>query len=173
MDTTTPVASYFSTMDREQKRKELEHNFERCVRFKDEDILPREKARYEWAAKHIKPGDKVLEIGCSNGYGTRLLPKDIDYHGIDYDNTIVKEARNEYGDKNHGFEHADVNQFAFEQYDVIIAFEVIEHIDNGLELLETLKKHCKTLLASVPRDEPPGMWGEHHKIHHIKEESFP
>jgi hypothetical protein len=57
-------------------------------------------------------------------------------------------------------------------YDTIIAFEVIEHLDNGLELVEKLKDYCKCLIISVPYAEPPGFWGKHHKLHFLTESMF-
>ena len=59
------------------------------------------------------------------------------------------------------------------KFDTIIAFEVIEHLDNGLELVERLKQHTKRLLITVPWNEPPGFWGEHHKLHGLNETNFP
>ena len=55
----------------------------------------------------------------------------------------------------------------------IVAFEVIEHLDNGLEIVEKLKKHCKRLLITVPHNEPKGFWGEHHRLHGLTEKDFP
>lgn len=154
-------------------KEKLMNNYERAIFFKGEDILPREKARYQWAFQFIKPGDRVLEIGCSNGYGTRLLPQNIDYTGLDYDADIIQEARKDYGDNNHKFVHADINQVEFTDYDVIIAFEVIEHLENGIEIANELKRHAKTVLMTVPYREPVGLWGEHHKLHGLGEEHFP
>jgi cyclopropane fatty-acyl-phospholipid synthase-like methyltransferase len=71
------------------------------------------------------------------------------------------------------FVHADINKIELGQYDTIIAFEVIEHLDNGLEVLQKLKNQCKTLLFTVPWNEPPGFWGEHHKLHGLNESHFP
>jgi len=153
---------------------DLLNNYERAVFTKDEEILPRERARYEWARSFVKTWMKVLEIGCSNGYGTRILPQEIDYDGIDYSQVIINEAIKEYGDDNHFFWRHDINDFAFrEKYDVIIAFEVIEHLENGLEIIEILKKHCTTLLVTVPYREPVGFWGVHHKLHGLNEWHFP
>jgi len=60
-----------------------------------------------------------------------------------------------------------------EHYDTILAFEVIEHLDNGLEVVEKLKKHCRRLLITVPHNEPKGFWGEHHRLHGLNESHFP
>ena len=68
--------------------------------------------------------------------------------------------------------HADINTYELGQYDTIVAMEVIEHLDNGLEIVQKLKQHCKRLLVTVPYMETPGFWGEHHKLHGINESHF-
>lgn len=153
-------------------RWRLSNYWERAVFLKGDVVYPREVTRYQWANKNLI-GKKVLEIGCSNGYGTQFFPSDIDYTGVDYDPIIVEVAK-EQGWGNHTkFFNADINQFELEQYDTIVAFEVIEHIDNGLEVVERLKKHCKRLLITVPMNEPVGFWGPHHKLHGLNESHFP
>jgi SAM-dependent methyltransferase len=150
-------------------RIKLSNNYERAVFLKNDYVFPRETFRYKWAADHLL-GNKVLEIGCSTGYGRQFLP-DIDYTGLDYDPIIIDVAK----EQNWGgeFVNADINTYPLDQYDTIIAFEVIEHLDNGLELVERLKKHCKRLLITVPWNEPKGFWGEHHKLHGLNERHFP
>jgi hypothetical protein len=151
-------------------RWRLSNNWERAVFLKNDPVFPREVARYEWAAKNMV-GKKMLEIGCSTGYGRQFFPADVDYTGLDYDPIIVDVAKEQgWGGK---FEQADINKYPLEQYDTIIAFEVIEHLDNGLEVVEMLKKHCKRLLITVPLNEPVGFWGEHHKLHGLNESHFP
>jgi len=153
----------------------LSNNLERAVFLKGDPVLPqftREHARYTWAAENIL-GKKVLEIGCSTGYGSQYFPQDLDYTGLDYDPIIIDCAKEQNWGKDFKFINADINKFEFEQYDTIIAFEVIEHIPNGLEIVQMLKKHCRRLLITVPRKEPPGYWGPHHVLHNLHEEMFP
>lgn len=101
------------------------------------------------------------------------MPQDIDYVGIDYDPIIVNVAKEQGWGDNFKFFQADINDSELGQYDTIIAFEVIEHLDNGLEVVEMLKKHCKVLLITVPYNEPPGFWGHHHKLHGLNESHLP
>lgn len=153
-------------------RWRLSNYWERAVFLKDDVVYPREVTRYQWAAQNLL-GSKILEIGCSNGYGTQFFPPYIDYTGVDYDPIIVDVAKEQNWGGNTKFFHADINQFQLEQYDTIVAFEVIEHLDNGIEVVERLKKHCKRLLITVPMHEPPGFWGPHHKLHNLDERNFP
>ena len=152
--------------------RELENNFERAVFLKGAPVLPREATRYIWANEHLL-GKNILEIGCSSGYGIQFLPNDIYYVGVDYDLRIIQCASIQGWRNNTLYVHADINILELQQHDTIIAFEVIEHLDNGLEIVEKLKKHCKRLLITVPYNEPKGFWGEHHKLHGLTEADFP
>lgn len=150
----------------------LSNNYERAVFLKGDEVFPRETQRYEWAAKNLV-GGQVLEIGCSTGYGYQFLPEGTTYMGLDYDHQIIGIAKDQQWSDNASFYHADINTFQLGRYNTIIAFEVIEHLDNGLEIVEKLKKHCKRLMLTVPYNEPKGFWGEHHKLHGLTEKDFP
>jgi len=153
----------------------LSNDFERAVLGK-EDNLPentREHARYTFAANNLV-GKKVLEFGCSSGYALKFLPKDIDYTGVDYDETIIKFAKENFDGPRTHFIHCDAHSFDFSShYDTIIAFEFIEHIDDGKEFAQKLKQHCDNLLITTPFRETPGFWGKHHKLHNLSEKDFP
>jgi SAM-dependent methyltransferase len=149
----------------------LSNNYERAVFLKDDPVFPRETQRYEWAAQNVLSGS-VLEIGCSTGYGYQFLNSPA-YIGLDYDPIIVDVAKEQNWSDNASFYYADINTYELGQYTNIVAFEVIEHLDNGLEIVEKLKKHCKRLLITVPHNEPKGFWGEHHKLHGLTEKDFP
>lgn len=149
----------------------LSNNYERAVFLKHDVVFSRETTRYKWANDNLL-GKKILELGCSTGYGTQFFPPDIEYTGLDYDKVIINVAKEQNWGGNTQFVYADINQYNLDQYDTIIAFEVIEHLDNGLEIVEKLKKHCKRLLITVPHNEPKGFWGEHHKLHGLNESQF-
>ena len=155
-------------------RWRLSNNYERAVFLKNDEVFARERQRYEWAAKNVIQDGSVLEIGCSTGYGSQFLPETVwDYHGLDYDPIIIEVAKEQNWRKNCYFDYADINNINLGDHDTIIAFEVIEHLDNGLEIVKLLQKHCKVLLITVPHNEPKGFWGEHHKIHGLTEIDFP
>ena len=152
-------------------RWKLTNNYERAVFLKGDPVYPREATRYMWANRNLC-GKKILEIGCSTGFGTQFLPNDIEYLGLDYDPIIIDVAQDQHWGENIKFSCADINEIQLAQFDTIIAFEVIEHLDNGLDIVEKLKKHCNRLLITVPWNEPPGFWGEHHKLHGLNETNF-
>jgi SAM-dependent methyltransferase len=150
----------------------LSNNYERAVFLKGDPVFPRETQRYEWSVENFD-GNSILEIGCSTGYGRQFFPDYINYIGLDYDPIIVDVAKDQnWNGFNNLFVSGDINKFILGQYDTIVAFEVIEHLDNGLEIVEKLKQHCKRLLITVPHNEPKGFWGEHHKLHGLTEKDF-
>ena len=155
----------------EYYRWKLTNNYERAVFLKGDPVYPREATRYMWANRNLN-GKKVLEVGCSTGYGCQFLPNDIDYLGMDYDHIIIDVAQDQQWGESIKFAWADINEIHLSQFDTIIAFEVIEHLDNGIEIVEKLKKHCSRLLITVPWNEPKGFWGEHHKLHGLNESHF-
>lgn len=173
MDKTKQDAlAYAKQHDQQYYRYLLSNNYERAVFLKGDPVYPRETTRYLWANRHLL-GKNILEIGCSTGYGSQFLPNDINYKGLDYDPVIIQVAHEQQWNENITFIYADINNFPLDQYDTIIAFELIEHIDNGLEIAQKLKQHCKRLLLTTPHNEPVGFWGEHHKLHGLNESHFP
>lgn len=152
-------------------RWRLTNNYERAVFLKGDQVHARETARYMWANQQLL-GNSLLEIGCSTGYGTQFFPQQVNYLGLDYDPIIIDVAKEQNWGIKRCFVHADINTIELLENETILAFEVIEHLDNGLEIVERLKRHCKRLLISVPHNEPPGFWGEHHKLHGLTEEHF-
>ena len=153
-------------------RWRLTNNYERAVFLKGDPVLPIETTRYLWANNNLL-GSSVVEVGCSTGYGSQFLPRSIAYLGLDYDPIIIDVASNQNWGQNRLFEVADVNTYDIPICDTIIAFEVIEHLENGLDIVEKLKQRCDRLLITVPLNEPVGFWGEHHKLHGLNQTHFP
>lgn len=143
----------------------------------DEDIYARELARYRWAATFIQPGMRVLELGCSSGFATRILPADMDYTGVDYSRAIIDYAREHFGSDRRVFVWSTIDKFldglGDQRFDVILAFEVLEHVKNGREVAQRLKQFAKTVLLTTPYREPVGFWGPHHVLHGLCEKDFP
>ena len=153
-------------------RWRLTNNYERAVFLKGDPVFPRETTRYLWANQNLY-GNSILEIGCSTGYGCQFFPADMKYYGVDYDPIIISVAKEQEWGDNKFFLQADINQMQMEKHDTVIAFEVIEHLDNGLDVVKKLQNSCKRLLITVPHNEPKGFWGEHHKLHGLTEADFP
>lgn len=109
----------------EHYRFMLSNNYERAVFLKGDPVFPRERQRYEWAAKNLL-GDNVLEIGCSTGYGRQFFPDNINYIGMDYDPNIIKTAKEQKWDGWYNmFVACDINKASLAANDTIIALSLI------------------------------------------------
>ena len=88
---------------------------------------------------------RILEVGCSYGYlSYAIRTRKFEIKAIDIAATPIKFAKENFGDF---FYNTDLNEYLKkynEKFDLIIATEVIEHIDNPSEFLNT----CKELLMS-------------------------
>lgn len=114
---------------------------------------------YEYAVPFIK-GKKVLDIGCGLAYGTSLMSAHaFEITGFDYDESTVNENRNRYCDiKNLNFVQGAVPPLPLEDkaYDVITAFQFIEHIHPRKEFIKESLRVLKpggVLLVTTPNNK--------------------
>ena len=99
----------------------------------------------------------VLEVGCGPGdLASNIVPPSADYLGIDIDAAQIDLARSRYPQLK--FEKGDAYTLPVEEksYDLVIACEVLEHLeDPGQALTEIDRVTKQWVLISVPQ-EP--MW---------------
>lgn len=102
---------------------------------------------WQKTASLLKHSNHIYEIGCGVGqFAHYLNDKGFSrYTGIDVVPEAITEAKKRVPHMN--FIEADAFDFQCE-YDTVVILEVLEHIENDLELLKTLKP-CKIVL-SVP-----------------------
>ncbi len=58
-----------------------------------------EKKHREILARHVKPGESVLDAGCGYGRLSQMLPEDVRYLGVDLSDEMVATARRMYPDE--------------------------------------------------------------------------
>jgi SAM-dependent methyltransferase len=103
----------------------------------DVDLLNEHMARYTFAAR-LSRGKRVLDAGCGVGYGSAALAEVAEtVTGVDVAADAVEFARANYQLPNLAFEQASVTQLPFEdgRFDLIAAFEVIEHLEDWRSFL--------------------------------------
>src|SRR2546426_992749 len=141
--------------------------------FEGELVEAEHLARYHWAAS-IAHGREVLDAGCGEGYGSRILSEAggaARCVGVDVDAEAVSRARTAYGDEGRiEFEVADVTALPFGEatFDLVTCFETIEHVAEQqrvvAELARVLRPDGVLLISSPNRDVyPPG------NPHHVRE----
>jgi SAM-dependent methyltransferase len=78
----------------------------------------------------IRPGMRIVDIGCGPGYILRHLPQGIDYVGFDIDEAYIDHARRSFGDRGkfycRYFDAAAADEFA--DTDIVMMNGVLHHI---------------------------------------------
>lgn len=96
----------------------------------------------------LPPNKKILEIGCGNGIGTRLIHeyfKPSEFIATEYDESLVEITKNKVKDLNVLIEQADATKFRFanNEFDAVIGLSVIHHIPNWEDALNELHRIIK------------------------------
>lgn len=92
--------------------------------------------------------DRALEIGCSRGYGTKIIKKHFNPKNIiaiDLDEKMIKIAQKRNKDATVSFKAMDASQLDFpdNHFDAIFDFGIIHHIPNWRDCLKELKRVLK------------------------------
>lgn len=114
-------------------------------------------ARYEFARDQIAGGMfNVLDVGCGVGYGSKIMAAQAGgVTAFDINTEAIEFARAHYADPRVRFISAEVGPWleGASPYDVAVAFEIIEHVEDPRPLLKRLHRVAKHLIASVPNEE--------------------
>lgn len=121
----------------------------------NDDLWAEHIARYAFAARLAEKA-RVLDIGCGAGYGTAELAQHAQSAtGIDISGDAIVYASEHYRIPNAAFLAASATAIPFPaaSFDLITAFEVIEHLENWHELLIEARRLLRpdgTFLVSTP-----------------------
>jgi len=108
----------------------------------DIDLLNEHLARYTFASR-LARGKRVLDAGCGAGYGSAELAHTAQsVTGIDCAPEAVDFARANYRLPNLQFEQASCASLPHGDgsFDLVVAFEVIEHLENWREFLREVRR---------------------------------
>jgi 2-polyprenyl-3-methyl-5-hydroxy-6-metoxy-1,4-benzoquinol methylase len=138
---------------------------ERQTAFWRGDIDAAHKARYGFAALFLPPEGHVLDAGCGVGYGTQFLARqtpasflafDACQEAVDYANTVYHSENIRYTCVSAG---GFVDQHLLKcqnTFDLIVAFEFLEHILSPELLIKKIKQKLSddgVFVGSVPFSE--------------------
>lgn len=127
------------------------------------DMALKRRARKIVEGLELVNGDKILEIGCGNGYYLSLLGRlgaNINLTGIDNDRSALKDAPGFIQDKKVKLIWADASKLPFpdNSFDKVVMSEVIEHVTNEEAVLReanrVLKKEGILTLTTCNLDYP-------------------
>lgn len=106
----------------------------------DVNLLNEHRARYAFAQR-FAAGRRVLDAGCGSGYGAAALARSAaEVTGIDAAGDAIQYAREHFGAANVRFEQGLCNALPDGPFDLITAFEVIEHLEDWRGLLEEARR---------------------------------
>jgi len=100
----------------------------------DPKLLSFTLARHKFVAKMLSGYNKVLEVGCGDGFASRLLHDEVNVlHSVDFDPLFIEEAnKNKDPDWSVCFAIHDILSGSYllpngEQFDAVFSLDVIEH----------------------------------------------
>lgn len=129
--------------------------------------------RYELAALFCH-GKHVLEIGCGAGYGAAILAKEaVLVNAFDYSQEAIEYCKEHYPTDNLYFHVDDICNVrqGYREWDVAVAYEVIEHIADGDKLLQLVKEALlPDGMAFISTPAPPAHGSSWHKHEYDLEE---
>lgn len=156
--------------------------------MESKEIREIEYNRHSTIAKMLDTQDlakvsRILEVGCHVGFSTHVFAKEAilenkEYVGIDIDADALREAemkKSEFGWDNVQFRKLslfDLDNLFFEEFDLVITEEVLEHTDiiKSLKCIWPVLKPHGLLIFSVPYKETKECgkrWG--HKVYGLDE----
>jgi SAM-dependent methyltransferase len=101
---------------------------------------------YELALSLARAEMNVLEIGHGEGYGAQMIGAAVaSYDGVEVESTAVEHARSWYGRENVRFHLGDgaTLPFAANSFDLVVSFQVIEHVRSAPLLLAETARVCR------------------------------
>lgn len=139
-------------------------------------LLQESLARYLFAEKYARRGYKVLDAGCGTGYGTIVLAGKADVVGVDSNMEAIRFANEKYSGKVL-FKHGNVQELDFKssRFDLVVSFEVIEHLKRPIRFLNEVKRTMKekgVFILSTPNKKISSPNNRLNSPYHLREYTF-
>lgn len=129
-------------------------------------------ARYTFVAKMFAGKGEVLEVGCADGYGSRIVRQAVsNMVAIDIDAQSIGEARRMNYSARWPITYScvDVMELDLPSYDATFALDVIEHIERRKmsEFLNAMHRIARVCIIGTPSLESQQYASELSKQGHI------
>ncbi len=109
---------------------------------------------------------KILNVGVATGATSQMLSKFGELTSLEYDKECCEFLRDELKMEVINGSVLEL-PFADEEYDLVCAFDVIEHVEDDVLAIKEMKRVCKNggdLFITVPA--LMSLWSEHDEVNH-------
>jgi SAM-dependent methyltransferase len=122
------------------------HSPERVRSLEDLVIHLMHVYAYSLVRDYARPHHRVLEVGFGEGYGSELIrPWVGEYHGVEVSEEAVEHAAEKYAHPSCTFHYSPVGlPFPDDWFDLVISFQVIEHVDDVEAYLGEIRRVSRT-----------------------------
>lgn len=121
----------------------------------------------EWVRNHFSADAEVLDVGAGCGTWLRLLPE---FQRMDAVEIFPPNYRQLIGYRQKFL--ADIREFEYEHYDLIIFGDVIEHlsVEDAQRVLAYARPRCTDMIVAVPFLYPQEAVGGNEAERHIQDD---
>lgn len=116
-----------------------------------------------WVRERFPIDATILDVGACDGKWKELLPE---YKNMDAVEAFAPNMQNLIWYRK--AYHADIREFAYEWYDLIIFGDIVEHLtpSEAKAMLDYAKPRCKDMIIAVPfLYEQGAIYGNPYEIH--------
>lgn len=109
---------------------------------------------------------KILNVGIATGATSQMLEKYGDVTSLEYDEDCCEFLREELGMEVINGSVLEL-PFADNEYDLVCAFDVVEHVEDDVLAVQEMKRVCKTggdVFITVPA--LMSLWSQHDEVNH-------
>jgi SAM-dependent methyltransferase len=128
-------------------------------------------ARYKFVARMLEGKARVLEVGCADGFGARIVRQHVGaLVAVDIDQKSIEEARAQNGKAwPVDFRVHDILQAPLCGFDAVYALDLLEHIHHVEEaaFLENLRAAAPVAIIGSPSLESQAYASELSKAGHV------
>lgn len=118
---------------------------------------------------HLPPNAQILEIGCGTGHNLAMLSDFGHVEGLELDDEARAISEKRLGRRVMSSPLPELGEVPDRHYDLIGAFDVIEHIDDDRAALASIATKLKPgacFIMTVPAHQ--WMWSAHDTVNHHK-----